>query len=98
YVPSLNGTRSEANDLYVQSDGRIVVTGNVRTGMNGDRKDDFAAFRFLANGAKDTTFGNNGMAVIPFDLIDGNSADLSYSASMQGGRVLLAGHVDAPDV
>src|SRR5690606_33083417 len=87
---------SEATDMYLQSDGRIVVTGNVQAGMMGDREDDFAAFRFLANGAKDTHFGSNGMAVVPFDLIGGNSIDRTYSAVMQGGRVLMAGYVYAP--
>lgn len=55
------GTNSYPNSVIVQPDGKILVTG-YSLASNGKKR--FMLRRWTANGAIDTTFGNNGAAVI----------------------------------
>ena len=47
-----------ANDVKIQSDGKIVAAGYAR---NGTQSDNFAVARFNTNGTLDWTFGTGGL-------------------------------------
>ncbi|MBX9580433.1 MAG: FG-GAP-like repeat-containing protein [Gemmataceae bacterium] len=59
---------SGAQDAEVQSDGRILLfgTNNLNT-LIGDNRD-FAVARLTPSGVLDTSFGEDGRVLIPFDL------------------------------
>lgn len=57
------GPYGRATDLWLNVDGTILVIG--RVGDNQTYLQPFVA-RLFANGALDTSFGNNGLTVVPF--------------------------------
>jgi uncharacterized delta-60 repeat protein len=57
-VLSLSPTSDRANQILLQSDGRIVVAGSSSFGNN----DQWVTFRLDAEGALDTSYGANGFA------------------------------------
>lgn len=70
--------------IAVQSDGRILVAGHTTRGADTD----MVVVRYLANGALDTSYGTQGIAVIA-------KAESNDSASrlllLSDGRLLVAG-------
>lgn len=75
---------SDASDVAIQADGKIVVTGTV--GLFGN--EDFFVMRFLSDGNLDSSFGNgDGLAVIDF----GGSDSCNGVAVQDDGRIVLAG-------
>lgn len=88
-------------DMFVQSDGRIVLAG---TNSRDGAKRDFFVLRLLENGYADTDFGDwwafGGIAEIPFDLVDGgdtNTRDEAFAVASHGGRIVVAGTADVAD-
>jgi uncharacterized delta-60 repeat protein len=80
-----SGSVDSAQDLAIQSDGKIVVVGATR--INGT--DDFAAARYLANGSIDTSFGTGGLASIDFNA----GTDDAWAVVIQSdGKIVLTGH------
>lgn len=80
------GPQSEcAYEATVQSNGRIVVAGNVFRTNTGS---DFAVLRLKPNGAFDATFGNNGRTFADFF----RRADTARDVVLQSnGRIVAAG-------
>ena len=71
--------------IGVQSDGKIVVGGNVRVVGHPQ----FAVIRYNSDGALDTSFGAGGKAFVDFqDNTDNNLFALALDAN---GRVVVAG-------
>lgn len=88
-------TNALVGDMYVQTDGRIVLAGPV----SGDPqffRPDFGVMRLDINGERDTTFSAQGIAYVEFDQVGGNADDVATSVISQGGRILVAGTVAAP--
>jgi len=83
-VTSLSAGRDEAQDVIMQSDGKIVVGGK---SFNG-KYDDFALVRYHSNGTLDNTFGINGVVILPADSNGGMIHSLALQAD---GRILAAG-------
>lgn len=81
------GGEELANDVLVQTDGKIVVSGDggiIGSVNNGD----FIVVRYLNNGKIDSTFAKNGSIQIDFR----NGYDELYaSAILPGDEILLAG-------
>ncbi|MCB8950806.1 MAG: hypothetical protein H6650_02210 [Ardenticatenales bacterium] len=66
--------RSElANDLFIQSDGKIVLAGYQWTGAGGGNGGDSLVMRLNSNGSVDTSFGSSGKTLI--DLSPGTGSD-----------------------
>ena len=81
----------EANGLFIQGDGKIVVTG-FRQITETDY--DCVAMRFLANATGvDASFGNAGRRFIAFDLGTPDDTDQCRGLSAVDGRPVLAGEV-----
>ncbi len=60
-----------ANDIGLQSDGKIIVAGNIM--VQATSAVDFMVARFNQNGTLDTTFGSNGIATFdqsPTDIFN----------------------------
>jgi uncharacterized delta-60 repeat protein len=72
-------------DLALQANGKIVAGGwdSGEGCCNG-----LAAYRYLANGARDPGFGNGGMRVVRFP--DGRAAK-GYAVALSDTRIVLAG-------
>jgi uncharacterized delta-60 repeat protein len=71
-------------DILVQPDGRIVMCGSSSNGTDND----LMVIRLNANGAPDTTFGSNGIAVYH----SGISHDFGLRLTVQNdGKILVTG-------
>ena len=80
--------------------GRIVVAGHARLTSTTRSESDFAAVRYLDNGALDTTFDLDGKATVDFGgLAPGPTYrdDRAYGVAVDGqGRVVLVGDSSNP--
>jgi uncharacterized delta-60 repeat protein len=75
-----------AQDLAIQSDGKIVMVGAVNTGTASGV--DYAVTRFNADGSVDASFGSNGMVMIDFN----SGWDQADSVALQSdGKIVVAG-------
>ncbi|MFC1820224.1 LamG-like jellyroll fold domain-containing protein [Thermodesulfobacteriota bacterium] len=78
------GSSDAANDVAVQSDGKIVVAGSAFTGS----KWDFAVVRYNTDGSLDTTFGSGGTVTTAIGL----GIDYAYGMAVQSdGKIVVAG-------
>ena len=95
FSPDLDVTSGFVNfvALAVQPDGRIVVSATVANGASGD----FGVLRLLPNGTLDTTFGNQGQVLVPFDLA-GPADDVPSHVLLQpNGRIVQCGTARGAD-
>jgi len=78
---------TEATDVAVQPDGKIVVVGY--TALDAGFNDvDWAVARYLPDGTLDATFSGDGMTTVSF----GTLPDLAYGVAIQpDGRIVVAG-------
>ncbi|MCA1565918.1 MAG: hypothetical protein LC803_09825, partial [Acidobacteria bacterium] len=75
----------QANAVAIQTDGRIVVAGEVATSLVDD--DNFALARYNADGSPDNSFDGDGKVTTDFDLVDG-----AHDVVIQpDGRIIAAG-------
>lgn len=79
-----------ANAVAIQPDGKIVAVGG---GNDQDGNADFMAVRYLPDGRMDTSFANNGVALVP---IPGGDANASAVALQPDGGIVLAGTAVGP--
>ncbi len=78
------GNGSTITQVLVQPDGKIVATGYAYSGTSFD----FAAARFLPNGAPDATFGTGGKTLVAV----GPDRDQGRAALLQpDGKVVIVG-------
>jgi uncharacterized delta-60 repeat protein len=81
-----NGFNDDVFSVLVQRDGRIVAVGSALSQVTSY---DFAAARYLANGALDTSFGAGGKVTTDFG---DQGLDQARSAVLQpDGRIVAAG-------
>jgi uncharacterized delta-60 repeat protein len=78
------------NAVAIQPDGKIVVVG----GANDQAGEaDFLAVRYLPDGNPDTSFGNNGVVLIP---IPGGDSSAGAVALQANGAIVIAGTAIGP--
>ncbi|MEP6904202.1 MAG: hypothetical protein ABJA66_20960, partial [Actinomycetota bacterium] len=83
----LGGTIS-ATGVFLQTDGKIVVTGTDTTGASNGR---YTVARLNATGALDTTFGTGGIATTSFGT---NYTHAGNAGLLQpDGKIIVAGHL-----
>lgn len=80
------GSQEIAHDMAIQSDGRIVVAGQVST--PGNTETDFALARFLTDGRLDDTFGVRGRVSLSLGNFDYGKA----VAIQPDGKIVVAGY------
>jgi uncharacterized delta-60 repeat protein len=74
-----------AHSMALQSDGKIVVAGEIATGVGSDN---FAVVRYNTNGSLDTSFGTDGKVTTAI----GAGSDLAYSMALQSdGKIVVVG-------
>jgi uncharacterized delta-60 repeat protein len=76
-----------AEDVAIQPDGKIVVTGSV---IDGGSNRYFGALRYLPDGSLDGSFGAGGLVAL--DL--GSFEDARAVALQRDGKVVVAGETD----
>jgi uncharacterized delta-60 repeat protein len=80
----------QANDLALQSDGKIVVAGF--KGSFTSNNATFALARFLPNGTLDASFGTGGAVTTDFGAFPGDfSAGINGVALQSNGSIVAAG-------
>ncbi|WP_437934933.1 delta-60 repeat domain-containing protein [Sorangium sp. So ce341] len=73
------GTAETARGVVLQSDGKVVLAGNVEHDASATPPDaDLAVVRFNADGTLDTTFGTNGVAIHDLGAGEGNTGDMLW--------------------
>lgn len=77
--------------LALSPDGSVLVAGAVRTTTHATGYDFFVA-RYATDGARDTTFGTDGIRTVMLEA----SAKVIAVAPAAGNRVLLAGELQRP--
>jgi uncharacterized delta-60 repeat protein len=81
---SIGSDNAEANDISIQNDGKLVVSG---TSYNGSDKD-FAIVRYNSDGTLDNSFGTGGIVRSQI----GNYDDIAYSNTIQSdGKIIIGG-------
>jgi uncharacterized delta-60 repeat protein len=80
---------SEAGDVAIQPDGRIVLAGMVSRAAS----DNFAAVRFLPDGTPDSSFAGNGRLEVSAGDLNGQARALLIQAD---DRIVLGGHGARP--
>ncbi|MGF1472591.1 MAG: hypothetical protein ACFB50_12750 [Rubrobacteraceae bacterium] len=77
---------SEANDVALQRNGRIVAAGLASPGSN---RQEFALARYTANGSLDTSFGGGGTVTTD---VGGSGISAANAVAIQpNGRIVAAG-------
>lgn len=79
---------SWATSVAVQDDGKYVVAGSVY--IDSDAKSYFLLFRLLNDGQIDTSFGENGHVLTPFEGVSGDTRKVEI---LGDGKILVAGYV-----
>ena len=101
--PAFGGVRSVAFNIYsstdadatavaVQTNGKIVVVGTVKSGTTPSAGD-FGVARLNSDGTPDTTFGSGGQETLSFSNFGGTLAFASAVAIQPDGKLLIAGQV-----
>jgi uncharacterized delta-60 repeat protein len=87
-IVSLMAADSTGNDLLLQPDGKVIVTG---TAEEASLRYYFGLARFNADGTLDTTFGTGGVVVTDF----GPGKSQGFKGAIQSdGKIVLVGTVD----
>lgn len=84
-----NDTSSQASNLQVQADGKLILTGRAYNSLqDGTTASGFALCRLKANGTIDSSFANNGREVTSFG---GKYAAANASVLQPDGKIVLGG-------
>lgn len=79
-----------ADSVLVQTDGKIVLTGNAYDGASGHNT--FAIVRLNSNGPLDPSFGIGGTSVFPINAGGTNYSYASDGALQPDGKILVTGY------
>ena len=80
----IGAAADEAFGIAVQTDGKIIVTGQTTVALTGY---DIATIRLNTNGALDTSFATSGISIVAFSAQDyGRSIDIQAD-----GKILVVG-------
>ena len=75
---------SKATDVAIDSNGKIVVAGNVGSRSNSD----FGVIRYLSNGNPDDTFGTLGRVTVDFFSNEDKAGGIAVDTN---GKIVIAG-------
>lgn len=77
---------SSAQDLIVQDDGKIVLTGDILTAWGG--KGSLSVSRYFSNGTLDSSFGVNGLSIVPAAYSNSYGSSIAQQAD---GKIVVGG-------
>ncbi len=76
-----------ANDIAIQSDGRIVVAGY----SNDSGDNSFMLIRYESNGTRDNSFGSSGLTTVGYTGTDESATSVAIQSD---GKIVVAGYRD----
>lgn len=85
----VNHGENSAAGLAIQSDGKIVVAATYLPTSGTNPNNDFALFRYNADGSIDTTFGSGGVGLVTTDF--GYNDVAEAVRIQQDGKIVVAG-------
>lgn len=86
-LTSITNYRDEANDMVLQPDGKIVVTGYAGYSILGNNMD-LALVRYNSDGSLDTSFDTDGKVITDF----GSDLDVGNAVVVQAdGKIVISG-------
>ncbi len=95
-LTDFGGKQEYANEMLIQSDGKIVLAGEVNTTTVASHDGSFGAARYSANGVLDTSFGTGGKVTVIFP---GSTGSRGTAAALQpDGKIVISGHVFTTDI
>ncbi len=87
-----SGFTDQAQELLVQADGKLIVTGFTFPPAIPSFHVDFALARFSANGVLDSTFGPSGNGKVTTDFANRGEFDFGLAADLDAqGRIVVVG-------
>ena len=86
-VTSIPGTKEQANAVAVQSDGKIVITGD--SVNNNSTLGHLAVLRYNANGSLDTSFNGSGLVITQME--EGRSSVGNVLMIQPDGKIIASG-------
>src|SRR5690606_31433987 len=82
------------NAVALQPDGRIVVAGYTRDGVNSPTQEDFVLARYESDGTPDLGFGTNGVVITDFE----EHQDIAWDLLIQpDGKIVASGNASTID-
>lgn len=95
HINEISSIYSFGNDIVIDNNGKIIVTGNASTFISGDLHESAAMWRLNTDGTLDITFNGTGLlthhAAAQWEEDNANSAMLSVQA-LSDGSYLAAGY------
>jgi uncharacterized delta-60 repeat protein len=90
FVTTVVGISESVYTMGIQTDGKIVVGGNLVVNVPFNGNHDFMLLRYNPDGSLDNTFGNAGIAIDHTD-----SSSLGFAMAIEpDGKILLGGRTD----
>ena len=87
-VDFYGGVNDVLRAVAIQPDGRIVVAGQTRDGVNSPVQEDFVVARYNPDGTLDTSFGTQGKVITDFE----SHGDGAYDVLIQNdGAIVVTG-------
>jgi uncharacterized delta-60 repeat protein len=80
-----------ADDVAIQSDGKIIAVGSVNTSFSSNPKPDFALARYNSDGGLDSTFGVGGKVTTDFTDFTGVGDNASAVVIQPDGKIVVVG-------
>ncbi len=91
-TPALGSLQETGYSLALQSDGKAVVAGSIRSSSGGNSSNDLGVARFNTDGSLDSTFSGDGWTNFG---IESRSNEEAYAVGLQSnGKVVVAGVFD----
>jgi len=87
-IDDIGSNGDDCRAVAIQPDGKILAVGNIDTLINSYQKFRFAVVRYIANGARDNSFGIGGTVKTHF----GGDWDIANAVTIQSdGKIIVAG-------
>jgi uncharacterized delta-60 repeat protein len=96
-VAGPGNTRELPFNAIVQTDGKIVVVGDMYNAVGPGATQDMAIVRFNANGSLDPTFSGDGIAQIDFGLAAQPNDRALDLVQLPDGKLIVAGGAEVTD-
>src|SRR4051794_3257722 len=88
-----NNVTLQAEDVAVQSDGKVVVAGTANTQTSTASFDSFEVVRFNVDGTLDTSFGG-GDGISAYTFLGSSWAEAAAVAIQADGKIVVVGSTD----
>ena len=86
-TPSLTGYKHDySTSILIQNNSKIIVAGNA----SNSNENKFALVRYKIDGSVDSSFGNNGIVLTPFE---NPNVYLNSAALQSDGKIIAAGYI-----